>query len=128
MTIKNSGLVAGGQTRPKTMSTSELIQRLEFIEHRLALLESLQKKGDMPEGFAYISVMAGAYGISTAKGEEMVRKAGIPSARYRNQTIANEEKFMAAVSLVLNKATRKVGSKYWYHPLVGNFMKMGAKP
>lgn len=98
-----------------------LYLRLDEIERRIAVLETLQQKTGLPEGYNHISVLAGAYGLSTGKSEELAKAAGVATARHNGQLIAHEASFNEAAEIVTSRAKRKIGSKYWYHPLIGKF-------
>ncbi|WP_279205669.1 MULTISPECIES: hypothetical protein [Hafniaceae] len=106
-----------------------LYERLNSVESRLDLLETLQQKAGLPAGYAYITTLAGAYGLSTSKAEELARVSGVVSARHNGQMIVNEVRFREAAEIITSKAKRKIGSKYWYHPAIGKFtMSRRAKP
>lgn len=106
----------------------ELTSRVMELEQRLGLLEALQQKAGLPAGYAYITTMAGAYGLSTSKAEELARVSGVVSARHNGQMIVNEARFREAAEIITSKAKRKIGSKYWYHPAIGKFtMSMRGK-
>ncbi|STC82796.1 Uncharacterised protein [Edwardsiella hoshinae] len=98
-----------------------LYLRLDEIERRIAVLETLQQKTGLPEGYNHISVLAGAYGLSTGKAEELAKVTGVATARHSGQLIAHEASFNEAAEIVTSRAKRKIGSKYWYHPLIGKF-------
>lgn len=94
-----------------------LYLRLDAIERRIAALETLQQKTGLPEGY----ILAGAYGLSTGKAEELAKATGVATARHSGQLIAHEASFNEAAEIVTSRAKRKIGSKYWYHPLIGKF-------
>lgn len=54
-----------------------LYLRLDEIERRIAVLETLQQKTGLPEGYNHISVLAGAYGLSTGKAEGLLIVIGV---------------------------------------------------
>ena len=98
-----------------------ICHRLDVMESRLEALESLQKNGNIPEGYGYLSILAANYGLSTAKAQELAQASGVSLARHRNQYIVHEVSFNEVALYVTSRAKRKVGSKYWYHPLIGKF-------
>ncbi|WP_370549519.1 hypothetical protein NMD73_01810 [Edwardsiella tarda] len=100
-----------------------LYQRLAEVDRRITVLETLQQKTGLPEGYNHISVLAGSYGLSTGKAEELAKATGVAMARHSGQLIAHEASFNEAAEIVTSRAKRKIGSKYWYHPLIGKFTK-----
>ncbi|WP_323612280.1 hypothetical protein [Pectobacterium versatile] len=99
-----------------------LVKRVEALELALA---AMQQKGNVPDGMAPLTTLAAEMGLSTSKAEELARNSGVMIVKQGNGYIVHEEKFRKAALIVIKGAKRKYGSKYWFHPLIGEFQMVG---
>lgn len=104
---------------------NQLTEKVHQHETRLIELEqaiaAMQRKQTIPEGMAPLTTLAAEMGLSTSKAELLARNCGVLVVRQSNQLIVNEAKFRKAATIIIKGAKRKIGSKYWYHPLIGKF-------
>lgn len=100
---------------------ADTAQYIASLERRIANLEVLQQKSGMPNGYTLIALVARTHGLSTGKAEELARVAGVAHARYNGGVIVDEARFNEVAGAVISKAVRKIGSKFWYHPMLGKF-------
>lgn len=111
---------------------NQLSERVNQYEMRLSELEqaiaAMQRKQTIPEGMRPLTTLAAEMGLSTSKAELLAKNCGVLVVRQSNQLIVNEAKFREAATIIIKGAKRKIGSKYWFHPLIGKFtMSSGVK-
>ena len=111
---------------------NQLTERVSLYEMRLSELEqviaAMQRKHTIPDGMAPLTTLAAEMGLSTSKAELLAKNCGVLVVRQSNQLIVNEAKFREAATIIIKGAKRKIGSKYWFHPLIGKFtMSSGVK-
>ncbi|OBY36358.1 hypothetical protein PR729_02420 [Providencia rettgeri] len=111
---------------------NQLSERVNQYEIRLSELEqaiaAMQRKQTIPEGMGPLTSLAAEMGLSTSKAELLAKNCGVLVVRQSNQLIVNETKFREAATIIIKGAKRKIGSKYWFHPLIGKFtMSSGVK-
>ncbi|ELN2734866.1 hypothetical protein [Pluralibacter gergoviae] len=113
----------------------ELEKRVDLLVEKVLSLELQVKSltdsqgGEIPPGMAPVSTLAAEFGISTKKAEELAKGAGVMLVKMKaGGFMAPVEKFRESARMVLRKATRKYGSAYWYHPLIGKFQMSGSIP
>lgn len=98
-----------------------LVNRVQELESQVRALTGSQG-GEIPPGMTPIVTLAAEFGISTKKAEELAQNTGVVLVKQKSGGfIAHDEKFREAARLVLRKATRRRGSAYWFHPLLGKF-------
>lgn len=114
---------------------NELANKVVVMEGRIAELEiivrslSERDSGNIPAGMTPLTTLAAEFGISTKKGEELAKNSGVLLVKQKSGGyIVPDEKFREAARLVLRSAKRKIGSAYWYHPLLGKFQMSGGLP
>ncbi|HDU8706050.1 hypothetical protein Q4S23_11955 [Morganella morganii] len=111
---------------------NQLAEQVRLYETRLTELEqviaTMQHKHSIPEGMAPLTTLAAEMGLSTSKAELLARNCGVLVVRQGNQLIVNESRYREAATIVIKGAKRKVGSKYWYHPLIGKFIMTRGVP
>lgn len=106
----------------------QLIVRIEELESHVQALTDSQG-GEIPPGMSPVSTLAAEFGISTKKAEELAHNTGVMLVKRKSGGyLAHDEKFREAARLVLRKATRRRGSAFWYHPLIGKFQMSGGVP
>ncbi|EMH4163534.1 hypothetical protein RJ498_002814 [Pluralibacter gergoviae] len=117
------------------LKLTELESRLDLLVEKVLSLELQVKSltdsqgGEIPAGMAPVSTLAAEFGISTKKAEELAKGTGVMLVKMKSGGfIAPEDKFRDTARIVLRKATRKYGSAYWYHPLIGKFQMSGSIP
>ncbi|UNH31144.1 hypothetical protein [Moellerella wisconsensis] len=111
---------------------NQLAEKVNQHEIRLSELEqiisAMQRKHSIPEGMASLTTLAAEMGLSTSKAELLAKNCGVLVIRQSHQLIVNEAKFREAATIIIKGAKRKIGSKYWFHPLIGKFtMSSGVK-
>lgn len=111
---------------------NQLTEKVNQYEVRLTEMEqviaSMQRKHSIPEGMSPLTTIAAEMGLSTSKAELLAKNCGVLVIRQSNQLIVNEAKFREAATIIIKGAKRKIGSKYWFHPLIGKFtMSSGVK-
>lgn len=105
-----------------------LVEKVLHLEEQVKSLTDSQG-GEIPAGMAPVSTLAAEFGISTKKAEELAKGSGVMLVKMRaGGFIAPAERFRESARMVLRKATRKYGSAYWYHPLIGKFQMSGSIP
>nr|WP_314264313.1 hypothetical protein [uncultured Moellerella sp.] len=112
---------------------NQLSEQVRRYESRITELEQvisvMQKKNTIPEGMASLTTLAAEMGLSTSKAELLARNCGVLVIRQGSYSIVSEVKFREAALIIIKGAKRKIGSKYWFHPLIGKFtMTKGIKP
>ena len=114
---------------------NELEKRLDLLVEKVLNLELQIKSltdsqgGEIPPGMSPVSTLAAEFGISTKKAEELAKNTGVMLVRLKSGGfVAPDEKFREAARLILRKATRRRGSAYWFHPLIGKFQMSGGIP
>jgi len=114
---------------------NELANKVVVMEDRIAELEVIVRSlsdrdgGNIPAGMTPLTTLAAEFGISTKKGEELAKNSGVLLVKQKSGGyIVPDEKFREAARLVLRSAKRKIGSAYWYHPLLGKFQMSGGIP
>lgn len=114
---------------------NELANKVVVMEGRIAELEIIVRSlsdrdgGNIPAGMTPLTTLAAEFGISTKKGEELAKNSGVLLVKQKSGGyIVPDEKFREAARLVLRSAKRKIGSAYWYHPLLGKFQMSGGLP
>lgn len=111
---------------------NQLTEQVRQHEARIVELEqiitAMQRKRSIPEGMVSLTTLAAEMGLSTSKAELLAKNCGVLVVRQSNQLIVNEAKFREAATIIIKGAKRKIGSKYWFHPLIGKFtMSSGVK-
>ncbi|EOD8956923.1 hypothetical protein ACJ5XU_000323 [Providencia stuartii] len=108
---------------------NQLAEQVRQYESRLVELEQviavMQRKHSIPEGVSPLTTLASEMGLSTSKAELLAKNCGVLVVRQGSQLIVNESKFKEAAAIIIKGAKRKVGSKYWFHPLIGKFIMAG---
>lgn len=103
----------------------QLVGKVEELENRIKALTDSQG-GEIPPGMSPVSTLAAEFGISTKKAEELAKNTGVLLVKHKGGGyLAHDEKFREAARLILRKATRRRGSAYWFHPLIGKFQMSG---
>ncbi|EKZ5694335.1 hypothetical protein REY30_000996 [Klebsiella quasipneumoniae] len=106
----------------------QLVGKVEELENRIKALTDSQG-GEIPPGMSPVSTLAAEFGISTKKAEELAKNSGVLLVKHKGGGyLAHDEKFREAARLILRKATRRRGSAYWFHPLIGKFQMSGGIP
>lgn len=106
----------------------QLLGKVEELEGQIRALTDSQG-GEIPPGMSPVSTLAAEFGISTKKAEELAHNSGVVLLKRKSGGyLAHDEKFREAARLILRKATRRRGSAFWYHPLIGKFQMSGGIP
>lgn len=104
-----------------------MISKLQFNQLSERVNQYEMRLSD-PEGMGPLTTLAAEMGLSTSKAELLAKNCGVLVVRQSNQLIVNEAKFREAATIIIKGAKRKIGSKYWFHPLIGKFtMSSGVK-
>ena len=123
-----SDLLTLAQEIAALLSCASYLATIRGDEERLHVMADSQG-GDIPPGMSPVSTLAAEFGISTKKAEELAKNTGVLLVKHKGGGyLAHDEKFREAARLILRKATRRRGSAYWFHPLIGKFQMSGGIP